>query len=136
MVLDDDVGAGLEGGGEVGPGNKRREIENWIGQTVGGKLGQAAEEKSENTHGHERLEDNPSDADDGLFVADFNVAPDEEVEELAVSPDFGEAKLEKAARGLNANSGGGARVDRERRSLRRCGDGCHDDGAKTPKKIR
>jgi len=45
------------------------------------------------------LQDDPEDADGGLFVADLDVAPDEEVKELAVGPDFAETKLEEAAGG-------------------------------------
>ena len=40
------------------------------------------------------MQDDPKDADSSLFVADLNVAPDEEVEELAVGPVFAEAELE------------------------------------------
>src|SRR5882724_13286804 len=106
LVFDDDVGGHLEGVGEVGPGNERGEIENGIGEAVGGELGETAEEKSEDEHVEKRLENDPEDADGGLFVADLDVAPDEEIEELAVSPDFAEAKLEKAAGRLDADGGG------------------------------
>jgi len=40
-------------------------------------------------------------------------APDEEVEEFAVGPDFAEAELEEAARRLDANGGGSAGVQRK-----------------------
>ena len=103
----------LEGVGEVGPGDESGEIENGIGEAVGGELGEAAEEKSEDEHGEDGLENDPEDADGGLFVADFDVAPDEEVEELAVGPDFAEAELEEAAGRLDANGGGGAGRERE-----------------------
>jgi len=62
------------------------------------------------------LQDDPEDADGSLFVADLDIAPDEEVEELAVGPDFAEAKLEKAAGRLNTKwwrrrrSGAGERL--------------------------
>jgi len=59
------------------------------------------------------LQDDPEDADGGLFVADLDVAPDEKVEELAVGPDFAQPKLEEAAGRLDANGGGGAGVQRE-----------------------
>ena len=60
------------------------------------------------------MENDPKDADGGLFVADLDVAPDEKIKELAVSPDFAEAKLEEAAGRLDANGGGSAGVERER----------------------
>ena len=59
------------------------------------------------------MQDDPEDADGGLLVADLDVAPDEEVKQLAVGPDFAEAKLEEAAGRLNTNGGGGAGVERE-----------------------
>jgi len=36
-----------------------------------------------------------------LLVADLDVAPNEEIEELAVLPDFVEAQLKPATRGLD-----------------------------------
>src|SRR5882672_9634607 len=122
LIVNDDVGGRQEGVGEVGPGDESGEIEDGIGEAVGGELGEAAEEKSEDEHGEDGLEDDPEDADGGLFVADFDVAPDEEVEEFAVGPDFAKAELEKAAGRLNAN-GGGSAVERESGGGLR--DGCH-----------
>lgn len=43
LIVDDDVGAILQGGGEIGPGNESGEIKNGIGEAVGGELGEAAE---------------------------------------------------------------------------------------------
>src|SRR5216683_3071888 len=113
LAVHDDVGGHLEGVGEVGPGDESGEIKNGIGEAVGRELGEAAEKEGEDEHVEDGLENDPQDADDGLFVADFDVAPDEEVKELAVGPDFTEAKLEKAARRLDANGGGGAGVQRQ-----------------------
>ena len=59
------------------------------------------------------MNNHPEDADDGLLVADFDVAPDEKVEEFTVGPDFAEAKLEEATGRLDANGGGGAGVERK-----------------------
>src|SRR6266852_978030 len=106
LVIDDDVGGHLEGIGEIGPGDESGEVEDGIGEAVVGELGEAAEEESEDEHVEDGLENDPEDADGGLLVADFDVAPDGEVEELAVGPNFAEAKLEKAAGRLNANGGG------------------------------
>src|SRR5712692_7256285 len=113
LVFDDDVGSGLEGGGEVGPGDERGEIEDGVGQAVGRELRKAAEEKSEDEHVEDGLKDNPEDADGGLFVADFDVAPHEEIQQLAVSPHFAKAQLEEAAGRLDADGGGGAGMERE-----------------------
>src|SRR5258707_1034541 len=43
-AVNDDVGGHLKGVGEVGPGDESGEIENGIGEAVGGELGEAAEE--------------------------------------------------------------------------------------------
>ena len=59
------------------------------------------------------MKNNPENADGGLFVADFDVAPDEKVEKFAIGPDFAEAQLEKAAGRLDANSGRGDGMERE-----------------------
>src|SRR5216684_95754 len=113
LALDDNVGGGRERGGKISPGDERGEVEDGIRKTVGGELGEAAEEQSEDKHVEDGLQNDPEDTDGGLFVADFDVAPDEEVEEFAVGPDFAEAKLEKAAGRLDANSGGSAGMERE-----------------------
>ena len=118
LVFDDDVGGGLERVGKVGPGDERGEVEDGVGQAVGGELGEAAEEKSEDEHVEDGLENDPEDADGGLFVAYLDVAPDEEIEELAISPYFAEANLEEAAGRLNADGGGGAGMERERSGWR------------------
>src|SRR5207245_2672410 len=99
-------------------GEEGGEVEDGVGQAVGGELGEAAEEKSEDEHVEDGLENDPEDADGGLFVAYLDVAPDEEIEELAVGPDFAEANLEESAGRLNADGGGGAGMERERMGWR------------------
>src|SRR5437762_4099149 len=125
LALDDDVGGGSERRGEIRPGDERGKIENGIGQAVGGELGEASEEESEDEHVENGLQDDPEDANGGLFVADFDVAPDEEVKQFAVGPDFAEAQLEEAAGRLNADGGGGAGTRRKRSGLRRCRERSH-----------
>ena len=66
---------------------------------------------------------NPEDANGGLFVADFDVTPDEKIKEFAIGPDFAEAEFEKAARRLDSNGGRSAGVERE--SDARLRDGSH-----------
>ena len=107
LIVDDDVGGGQESAGKINPGDESGEIKDGIGKASGRKLGEAAEEKSEDNHAEKRLENHPEDADGGLLVADFYVAPDEEVEEFAVAPEFCEAELEGGARRLDADDGGG-----------------------------
>src|SRR6266436_7322233 len=124
LVVDDDVSGHLEGVGEIGPGNERGKIKDGIGEAVGGELGEAAEEYVEDQHVQNGLENDPENADGGLFVADLDVAPDEKIKEFAVGPDFAEAELEKAARRLDANGRGGP--GRERKSDAGLRDGCHE----------
>jgi hypothetical protein len=69
----------------VGGGARRREF------------GNAAEDDGEYDGGEERPDDSPGDADDGLFVSDKDVAPGEEVEQLAVAPEVAPVVLLGAA---------------------------------------
>ena len=48
----------------------------------------------------------PGNADGGLTIADCDIALDEEIEQFAVLPHFGEAQLEPAVRRSNADGGG------------------------------
>src|SRR5690242_13734242 len=120
LAFDDDVGGGGERGSEIGPGDERGEIKDGVREAVGGQLRKAAEKESEDEHVENGLQDDPEDADGGLFVADLDVAPDEEVKQLAVGPDFAETQLEEAAGRLNADGRRGASVGRERSRLWRC----------------
>ena len=122
LVFDHHVGSHRESAGEIGPGNKSGKVENGIGQAVRGQLGKAAKEKCENQHGKYRLKDNPKDADGGLLIADLDVAPNEEIKELAVLPDFVEVKLEEAAGRLDAHGDGRTGGKREH-DIRMCSRG-------------
>ncbi len=76
------------------------------------------------------MQNDPQDAYGSLLVADFDVAPDEKIEELAVGPDFAEAKFEEAAGRLDANSGAGAGVERESDAgLRDGSHGCSSENS-------
>ncbi len=76
------------------------------------------------------MQDHPEDADDGLLVADFDVAPDEKVEQFTIGPDFAEAKFEEAAGRLDANGGGGAGAERESSAgLRDGGHACSSENS-------
>jgi len=48
-----------------------------------------------------------------LFVTDLNVTPNEEIEELAVGPDFTEAELEETTGRLDAKSSRSPGVTRQ-----------------------
>jgi len=72
-------------------------------------------------HGEQRLHDYPGDADGGLLVADFDVAPDEEKEQLAILPEFIQAQLKPCAGRLNAQGLRARRAVRQRAGCGRVG---------------
>src|SRR6266851_5636916 len=114
LVVHHHIGGGLEGVGEISPRNERRKIENGIRKALRRQLGKAAEEKSENQHRKNGLENNPENANGCLLVADFHVAPHEKIKELAIGPHFVETKLEEAARRLDADGGASPGAERDR----------------------
>ena len=76
--------------GEEHPGEHGGEDHEGIGRgAFGGQPGHLAEDHGHDDHRQERLDDGPGDADDGLLVADGDVAPGEDVEQLAVAPEVG-----------------------------------------------
>src|SRR5215472_16490628 len=125
LAFYDDVGGRSEGRSEIGPGNKRGEIKNGIRKAVGRKFGEAPEEKSENEHVEDWLQDDPEDADGSLLVADLDVAPNKEIEQLAVGPDFTQAQLKEAAGRLDADGSGGAGARCKGSGLWRCRERSH-----------
>src|SRR5262249_22946955 len=86
-VADQAVAGFGERGGEELPGQQSGEHEQRVWD-VGGRrqLGDFAEHEREHDHRDERPDQGPGDADDSLFVADEDVAPGEEIEQLAVPP--------------------------------------------------
>lgn len=87
-VGDETVARLAEGIGEELPGQHAGHDEERIGDgRVGVELGNAAEDDGENHHSEEGADDSPGDTDDGLFIADEDVAPGEEIEELAKAPE-------------------------------------------------
>ena len=98
------------------------------------KLGEPTEEQSEDEHAEDRLQDDPQNADRSLFVTDLDVAPNEEIEEFSVGPDFAEAKLEEAAGRLDAESDGGAGVERKSSGFWRCGERSHALRVRSPRR--
>jgi hypothetical protein len=51
------------------------------------EFGEPAKHNREDHHCQERADDGPSDADDGLLVADSHIAPGEDREQLAIGPE-------------------------------------------------
>src|SRR5207247_3651907 len=63
LVVNHNVGGGLEGVGEISPRNERGKIENGIRKALRRELREAADEKSENQHGKNGWEKKPENAD-------------------------------------------------------------------------
>src|SRR5262249_15284713 len=91
------AGRAAERGGEVHPGDQRGVSEDRVGQAFGRYASQAAEEDAEDDHRHEWLDHRPGRADRGLLIADLEIAPDEEVEQLAVLPELTQVETNPAA---------------------------------------
>lgn len=92
------MAAAADAGGEEHPGEEAGVDEEGVGRVafdeflghVGREIGETAEDGGEDHHVHQRLEDRPGETEDGLLVADFDVAPDEKVEEFAIVKEFAE----------------------------------------------
>src|SRR3989304_10139633 len=83
------------------PGEKGTVSENGIGHPIRRNLGEPAEENTEDHHGEKGLNDCPGSTEDGLFVADLDVPPDQEVKELPVFPKVGGLQRHPAPRGAD-----------------------------------
>ena len=60
--------------------------EDGIRKAIRGHPGQMAKEQAEHHHGHERLNNGPARTQGGLLVTDFDVAPNQEIKQLAIFP--------------------------------------------------
>ena len=114
---------------EVRPRHERREREERVRHAVGRHVREAAEEDREDHHRHHRLEDGPRGAEHGLLVAHLDVAPDEEVQQLAVR-----ARARARSSGRSAVSPARSRRRRwsRRRSRRRLLGSGSDRGRRAP----
>ena len=89
---------------EERPGHEAGEVERQPGDP--GLLRVRVEEERHHDHQEQRLEDGPGDPERGLLVADEDVPPGEEEEELAVAPELAEAEAGKALRRAEDLDGG------------------------------
>src|SRR5204863_4976840 len=97
LVLYEAVCSERDGRGEERPGNESAEEEDWIGRAAGWDAGQAPEEDTEDDHGRERLEHRPRRSQRRLLIADLDVPPHQEVEELTVLPELSDPQSSPAA---------------------------------------
>ncbi len=94
--------AGLgQGVGEQPPGQQRRQGEDRVGHAAGRQLQEVAEDQAEQPHGEQGLQDRPGGPQGGLLVAHLDIAPGEEVEQLAVAPQVAQLQREPAFGGQN-----------------------------------
>jgi len=89
--LAEEVGIGDENGGgsgytggEIAPGQHAAEVEKHAGQAIGRDLGDLAEDDGEHEGHHERLDDEPSRAEDGLLVFGDEVPSYQQEPQVAV----------------------------------------------------
>ena len=73
-----------DGRREIGPGEKPEIGEHRIGHAVARNLRKVPEKNAENDHRREWLEDRPENSEDGLFVADGEIATRKEVQKVAI----------------------------------------------------
>ena len=91
-----------EAGREERPRHERGVGEERVGNAVRRHMREASEEEREHDHREQRLEHRPSDPEHGLLVADLEVAPDEEVQQLAIGDDLTQPQSHPAAGRLDA----------------------------------
>jgi hypothetical protein len=88
LVGDQAVTGGRQGIREELPRQEGREGEKWVGEAVGRQLGETAENDAESCHGQNGLQDDPGGAQNGLAIADLDVAPGKEKKHFTITPKF------------------------------------------------
>lgn len=74
--------------GEVEPADVTGHVEDGLGDAIGAHLGYTAKDDHVHDDGDDGLDDVPKRTEDGLLVLDDDVALDEQLNEVAVAPDF------------------------------------------------
>ena len=105
--------AGLaHGGGKKLPRQVRRHDEQGIRNGARrGQLGNLAEHDGEHNRREQRPDDGPRHADDGLLVADGDIAPREDDEQLAVAPEVAPVVFLRATGFKNQGHGSKQKAD-------------------------
>ena len=78
-----------------------REHEKRIGKAIRRKLGELPEDRAEDDHRYQRLEENPADTESSLLVAHSDLSPDQEEKQLPVLPQLARIEGERAPAGLD-----------------------------------
>src|SRR5262245_9686840 len=87
------------------PRQQGAETEDWIRNSIGRHFGEATKEQAKNEHHEKRLNDGPGCAQYRLFVANFDIAPGQEVQQLAILPQFAKTDCGPTTRRVNAERG-------------------------------
>ena len=87
--------------GEQLPWKQSAVGENRIWHPIRRHLGKPPEDYAEDHHGHKRLKKSPSGAEGRLLVSDLDIAPAEEVKQLAIFPKTSEIQHAQTATGLD-----------------------------------
>ncbi len=82
--------------GEVAPQDSPGQVEEEGRRPVRGQAGDLREDHRERQCGEQRLDDVPARPEDGLLVDGNEVSPDEEGDEVAISPQLAETPIEPA----------------------------------------
>ncbi len=90
---------------EEQPRHQARQGKERIWQAVRRHAGKAPEDDAEDRHREERLDQRPAGAQHRLLVADFDVAPDEEEDQLAELPQLAEPQARPPQRRLDDGDG-------------------------------
>jgi hypothetical protein len=93
-IVDEGRAAGGDVLREIIPAEQTAEIEEQPRNAVGRNAGDAAEDDDVDGGGDDRLEQMPERAEDGLLVAGNEIALDEQIEQVAVFPEFAPTKIE------------------------------------------
>ena len=93
LILDDAICCLRERIGKERPRHERAHVEDRIRQAARRHARKASEKDTKDEHGKDGLQDRPCGADGRLLVANFEIAPDEKIEQLAVAPELSPIEL-------------------------------------------
>src|SRR6185369_9312056 len=88
LIADQTIARGSQRVRKDLPRKQRAKSKHRIGNAVGRHACEPSKEHTENDHHEQRLNDGPRRAQSGLLVVHFEVAPSEEIKQLAIVPEF------------------------------------------------
>lgn len=87
-VLNEGLRGSIQAVGEVMPEHGTGEIEEHLGEAIGGEPGDVTKHNSKDQRVHDWLDDEPQGTENRLLVTRYEVTPDKEGYEVAVAPDI------------------------------------------------